>query len=128
MLVPAAIEAAKEWMYAPYFLKGKPVAVETQIRVNFSLSDGAEASRRSEQGTAERVPKALINAASAEGASEPSAGDQRPSGDRSTGSISGRVFLVTRGGDLKPARFANVYLMSETEDKNHESAALLRIT
>lgn len=26
--------------------------------------------------------------------------------------ISGRVFLITEGGDLKPARFADVYLMS----------------
>ncbi len=28
------------------------------------------------------------------------------------GSLEGRVFLVTRGGDLKPARLANVYLLS----------------
>jgi TonB family protein len=37
MLVPAAIEAVKKWKYKPYMLKDKPVAVETQIIVNFTL-------------------------------------------------------------------------------------------
>jgi periplasmic protein TonB len=37
-LVPAAIEAVKKWKYKPYTLKGRPVAVETQIIVNFTLS------------------------------------------------------------------------------------------
>jgi hypothetical protein len=40
MLVPAAIEAVKQWRYRPYFLNGEPVAVETQITVNFTLSGG----------------------------------------------------------------------------------------
>ena len=40
MLAPAAMEAVKEWRYKPYFLNGEPVAVETQITVNFSLSGG----------------------------------------------------------------------------------------
>ena len=39
-----------------------------------------------------------------------------------TGSISGRVFLITRGGDIKPARYAHVYLMGLTPNQHHESA------
>jgi periplasmic protein TonB len=38
MLVPAAIEAVRQWRYRPYVLNGEPVAVETQITVNFSLA------------------------------------------------------------------------------------------
>lgn len=37
MLAPAAIEAVKQWRYRPYILNNEPVAVETQITVNFSL-------------------------------------------------------------------------------------------
>ncbi|HEU5334809.1 MAG TPA: TonB family protein [Terriglobales bacterium] len=40
MLAPAAIEAVKQWRYKPYFLNGEPVAVETQITVNFTLAGG----------------------------------------------------------------------------------------
>jgi periplasmic protein TonB len=40
MLAPAAIEAVKQWRYKPYLLNGEPVAVETQVMVNFSLSGG----------------------------------------------------------------------------------------
>jgi hypothetical protein len=32
---------------------------------------------------------------------------------KSTGTVSGRVFLITEGGDLKPARFADVFLISD---------------
>jgi TonB family protein len=38
LLAPAAIDAVKQWKYRPYLLNGKPVAVETQITVNFVLS------------------------------------------------------------------------------------------
>jgi periplasmic protein TonB len=38
MLAPAAIEAVKQWRYKPYLLNGEPVAVDTQVIVNFSLS------------------------------------------------------------------------------------------
>jgi protein TonB len=38
MLVPAAIEAVKQWRYRPYVLNNEPLEVETQITVNFSLS------------------------------------------------------------------------------------------
>jgi TonB family protein len=38
LLVPAAIEAVKQWKYKPYTLEGRPVAVETQIIVNYTLS------------------------------------------------------------------------------------------
>src|ERR1035437_9876983 len=40
MLAPAAIEAVRQWRYKPYLLNGEPVAVETQVVVNFSLSGG----------------------------------------------------------------------------------------
>ncbi|HUK26027.1 MAG TPA: energy transducer TonB [Terriglobales bacterium] len=38
MLVPAAIEAVKQWRYRPYLLNGQPVEVETEIIVTFTLS------------------------------------------------------------------------------------------
>ncbi|MGA9551685.1 MAG: energy transducer TonB, partial [Candidatus Sulfotelmatobacter sp.] len=38
MLVPAAIEAVRQWRYRPYLLNNEPVEVETQIAVNFSLA------------------------------------------------------------------------------------------
>jgi periplasmic protein TonB len=37
LLAPAAIEAVKRWKYKPYYVKGKPVEVETTITVNFRL-------------------------------------------------------------------------------------------
>jgi protein TonB len=39
MLVPAAIEAVRQWRYRPYMLNNEPVEVETQITVNFSLGN-----------------------------------------------------------------------------------------
>lgn len=38
MLVPSALEAVKQWRYKPYYLNGEPVAVETTITVNFTLT------------------------------------------------------------------------------------------
>ncbi len=38
MLVPAAVEAVRQWRYRPYILNNVPVEVETQITVNFSLA------------------------------------------------------------------------------------------
>jgi TonB family protein len=43
MLAPAAIEAVKQWKYRPYLLNGEPVIVETQVQVNFALSDNPPA-------------------------------------------------------------------------------------
>jgi protein TonB len=37
MLVPAAIEAVRQWRYRPYVLNSEPVEVETQVTVKFSL-------------------------------------------------------------------------------------------
>jgi len=37
LLVPAAIDAVKEWRYGPTLLNGQPVEVDTQINVAFSL-------------------------------------------------------------------------------------------
>jgi periplasmic protein TonB len=38
LLVPAALEAVKRWVYQPTTLNGEPVEVATQIDVNFTLS------------------------------------------------------------------------------------------
>ena len=38
LLVPAALEAVKQWVYQPTLLNGEPVGVETEIDVNFTLS------------------------------------------------------------------------------------------
>jgi TonB family protein len=38
LLAEAAIEAVKQWKYKPYLLNGNPIAVETQVMVNFTLS------------------------------------------------------------------------------------------
>jgi len=38
LLVPAAMEAVKQWVYQPTLLNGEPVEVQTQIDVNFTLS------------------------------------------------------------------------------------------
>ncbi len=37
LLVPAAMEAVKQWRYKPYLLNDLPVEVDTQINVNFTL-------------------------------------------------------------------------------------------
>ncbi len=38
ILVPAAIDAVKQWRYRPYLLNGEPVEVETNITVTFQIS------------------------------------------------------------------------------------------
>lgn len=38
LLVPSAMDAVKQWRYAPTLLNGEPVEVVTQIDVNFTLS------------------------------------------------------------------------------------------
>jgi TonB family protein len=38
MLAEAAMVAVRQWRYRPYMLNGRPVIVETQITVNFTLS------------------------------------------------------------------------------------------
>lgn len=38
MLIPAAIDAVRQWRYRPYLLNSEPVEVETQITVTFSLA------------------------------------------------------------------------------------------
>jgi len=37
-LVPAAMEAVRQWRYKPYLLMGEPVEIGTQIQVNFTLT------------------------------------------------------------------------------------------
>jgi TonB family protein len=38
LLIQAAMDAVKQWVYAPTLLNGEPVAVETTIDVNFTLN------------------------------------------------------------------------------------------
>ena len=38
-LIPAAIDAVKQWRYKPYMLNGKPMAIATEISVNFVLKN-----------------------------------------------------------------------------------------
>ena len=40
LLVPAALNAVRQWRYRPYVLNGEPVEVETEVKVNFILSGG----------------------------------------------------------------------------------------
>ena len=37
LLVPAAMEAVKQWVYQPTLLNGQPVEVVTQVEVNFTV-------------------------------------------------------------------------------------------
>ena len=39
LLVPAALEAVRQWVYQPTLLNGNPVDVSTQISVSFTLSE-----------------------------------------------------------------------------------------
>jgi len=39
LLVPAALEAVRQWVYQTTLLNGDPVEVMTQIDVNFTLAD-----------------------------------------------------------------------------------------
>ncbi len=39
LLVASAIAAVRQWRYRPYLLNGEPIEVETDITVNFVLSD-----------------------------------------------------------------------------------------
>ena len=39
LLTQAALDAVKQWKYRPYILNGNPVEVDTQITVNFTLSN-----------------------------------------------------------------------------------------
>ena len=39
VLAAAATDAVKEWKYKPFLLNGDPIAVETQVTVNFTLAD-----------------------------------------------------------------------------------------
>jgi len=40
LLVKSAEDAVRQWRYRPYYLNNKPVEVETQVTVNFTLSGG----------------------------------------------------------------------------------------
>jgi protein TonB len=37
-LVPAAVDAVRQWQYAPTYLNGEPVEIKTTVDVNFTLN------------------------------------------------------------------------------------------
>ena len=37
LLIPAALDAVKQWRYQPFMLDGKAAAFDTQVEVHFSL-------------------------------------------------------------------------------------------
>lgn len=39
LLIPAAMDAVKQWQYKPYVMNGEPVAVQTTITVDFTLKN-----------------------------------------------------------------------------------------
>jgi protein TonB len=40
LLAKSAIKAVKQWKYRPYLLEGKPIQVDTEVQVNYTLSGG----------------------------------------------------------------------------------------
>ena len=38
LLIPAAVDAVKQWVYRPTVLNGLPIEIETEIAVNFAQS------------------------------------------------------------------------------------------
>ena len=38
LLAKSAMKAVRQWKYKPYLLEGEPVAVDTEIKVNYTLS------------------------------------------------------------------------------------------
>ncbi len=92
LLVPAAVEAVKQWVYQPTLLNGEPVEVATQIDVNFTPNDGPRALPAGQVG---RLYRQVLQA------DGPTAGSTQtwsllsgklPSGlslDASTGAVSG---------------------------------------
>jgi len=40
LLVPAALDAVRQWRYRPFLLNDQPVEVETQVTINFTLAGG----------------------------------------------------------------------------------------
>jgi TonB family protein len=55
LLIPAAIEAVKQWEYRPTLLNGVPVEVETSVEVSFSTSGGVLAGASSDARMPARV-------------------------------------------------------------------------
>ena len=39
-MAQSVVKAVRQWKYKPYLLEGKPVEVDTEVRVNFALSGG----------------------------------------------------------------------------------------
>jgi len=35
---PELVDAVRQWRYKPYFLMGRPIEVDTQVRINFILN------------------------------------------------------------------------------------------
>ncbi len=50
MLAPSAIEAVKQWKYRPYLVNGEPVDVETEVTVNYTITDSSPDNAPTAQG------------------------------------------------------------------------------
>ena len=74
MLAPAAIEAVKQWKYRPYLLNGIPVNLETQVQVNFSLSENPSPDQPSAEGAGSNTP-GVVTGTVVTGKPSPLAGD-----------------------------------------------------
>jgi len=56
LLIPAAIDAVKQWRYKPFTVDGKAVRVSTQVKVNFQLDETAGGSQTTAEGAVEPPP------------------------------------------------------------------------
>jgi TonB family protein len=124
LLVPAAMEAVKQWVYQPTVLNGEPAEVVTQIDVNFTLSDGPRALQAGQVG---QLYRQVLQA------DGPTAGGTQtwsllsgnlPSGlslDASTGAISGyptsngdyAFSLSVKNGDREATVNLSIHIDSE---------------
>lgn len=116
MLAPAAIEAVKQWKYRPYLLNGEAIAVETQVQVNFSLSD-----KPAQDGVAGDIPGGAPSGAigSVQGSATNASGSSTPTPQRirvSSGVAQG--LLSTKVQPLYP---------QEAKDKHIQGVVLLQV-
>jgi TonB family protein len=132
MLAPAAIEAVKQWKYESYMLNGEPVEVETNVAVNFTLSDKPpapggdvpDASKAGEPGSASNGENAADQASAHRLAT--------PQRIRVSSGVA-RGLLVSKVNPMYPPdardqRIQGVVLLQATIDKEGNVASLQLIS
>lgn len=118
MLVPAAIEAVKQWKYQPYLVNGVPLNVETQVQVNFSLSNNPSPEQPAANGAVGNAPGGMLGSVLA---SVPPAQSPRiatPQRIRVSSGVS-QGLLVKKVAPLYP---------SDARDQNIQGTVLLQAT